>query len=54
MSNWTMEEVRQLDGKNGGGNAAASARWFAHCRESQHPQPNGPQDALKEFIRRAY
>jgi len=54
MSNWTMDEVRQLDGKNGGGNKIAHERWVAGAPDSSKPNDKSSLDTIKRFIDRAY
>eukprot|EP00929_Paragymnodinium_shiwhaense_P119352 TRINITY_DN91233_c0_g1_i1.p1 TRINITY_DN91233_c0_g1~~TRINITY_DN91233_c0_g1_i1.p1 ORF type:complete len:570 (+),score=92.49 TRINITY_DN91233_c0_g1_i1:124-1833(+) len=54
MSIWTMDEVKSLDGKRGGGNAACRASWLANVSESERPNKDSSLDAIKRFIERAY
>jgi len=48
----TMEDVRALDERHGGGNAVACARWLAHAPD-ERPMP-GDEAAYKRFIKMAY
>lgn len=54
MSNWTIQEVRQLDEKNGGGNRLAEERWVSRAPESVRPTQSSSMDAIKSFVDRAY
>lgn len=58
MSTWTIEEVRALDEKNGGGNDWCRARWFAKISESEleryAPKEGEPLDNYKKFVHMTY
>jgi len=54
QSIWTMEEVKVLDPKRGGGNKAARAHWLAKVPEAERPTADSSLDKFKQFIERAY
>jgi len=54
MSLWTMDEVRQLEERNGGGNKVAQDKWFARCSDSTRPKEGDSLDRVKDFVNRAY
>jgi len=54
MSNWNMDEIKQLDERNGGGNRIAYERWVAGAPASSRPDEKSSLDTLKRFIDRAY
>eukprot|EP00448_Togula_jolla_P011565 CAMPEP_0170606026 /NCGR_PEP_ID=MMETSP0224-20130122/20287_1 /TAXON_ID=285029 /ORGANISM="Togula jolla, Strain CCCM 725" /LENGTH=329 /DNA_ID=CAMNT_0010931069 /DNA_START=44 /DNA_END=1030 /DNA_ORIENTATION=+ len=53
MSNWTMEEVKALDSRNGGGNEAAGLQWLASITERDRPT-KGDLESCKRFVENAY
>eukprot|EP00930_Biecheleria_cincta_P083450 TRINITY_DN73022_c0_g1_i1.p1 TRINITY_DN73022_c0_g1~~TRINITY_DN73022_c0_g1_i1.p1 ORF type:complete len:412 (+),score=82.56 TRINITY_DN73022_c0_g1_i1:100-1335(+) len=55
MSVWTMDEVKALDDRNGGGNAACRRRYMARLGEGDpQPKEDSTLDAKKKFVERAY
>jgi hypothetical protein len=58
MSTWTMEEVKALDERNGGGNEWCRAKWFARLSDSEEqrwmPKEGDPLDNFKRFVHMAY
>lgn len=50
-----MEEVKALEGRNGGGNRLAQERWLVNVPDSERPIPgSSPQQVYKNFVERAY
>lgn len=54
MSHWTLEEVRQLQEGNGGGNRVATHRWLAAVPDTERPKPGDHHEVFKNFVDRAY
>jgi len=58
MSTWTMEEVKGLDEKYGGGNEYCRAKWFAKITEGElakyTPKEGDPLDNYKKFVHMVY
>lgn len=54
MSMWTMDEVRALEDRNGGGNRAAQDLYLRVVRPSDRPKKGDSLDRYKDFVRKAY
>eukprot|EP00439_Symbiodinium_sp_Y106_P002666 s5115_g1.t1 len=54
MSLWTMDEVRALEERNGGGNKVAQDTFLAGVRDDDRPREGDSLDKCKEFVKRAY
>mmetsp|Transcript_32956 Transcript_32956/g.98112 ORF Transcript_32956/g.98112 Transcript_32956/m.98112 type:complete len:551 (-) Transcript_32956:49-1701(-) len=54
MSFWTLEEVRSLEERSGGGNKAAQERYLRYAKDSDRPREGDSDDRIKDFVRRAY
>jgi len=53
QSVWTMEEVKALDEKNGGGNRLATELYMTAMSENERPAP-GALEAIKRFVQKVY
>jgi len=51
---WKMEEVRALDGRNGGGNALARKTWLGAVPDGNRPAPDASLEAKKRFVQKVY
>mmetsp|Transcript_97682 Transcript_97682/g.232530 ORF Transcript_97682/g.232530 Transcript_97682/m.232530 type:complete len:300 (+) Transcript_97682:107-1006(+) len=54
MSVWTMDEVKSLDERHGGGNAAAQRQFLGRLTDKERVKQGSSPDAFKRFIERAY